>query len=372
MTLIRSFLKLTRLELQTFLVDNDGHEVRQWSMPYRNGRHARILPNGNLSINSLDPDAPRPFWFMNKYGGGIMSELDPVTGEVVRQHKDPLGHHDAHHYGDGTNRILYTSLERLDTQMSAAVQGGLKDTEAPDGSVYADVIREVDDKNNITFEWRASQHLDRDTFPLQPHFPREHWPLINSVFPLEDGNILCSLRSVSAVLIISRQDGQILWHLDSNVVAQQHCASELENGNILLFDNGAFRHDQSFQFSRTLEVDRATKQIVWSWNDGAKERFYSPFMGSVQRLPPFHSGAARGNTLVCESAFGRILEIDDENNVCWEYVSPYLQEYEDAVVRDIFPTESNALFRAYKYTPDQLPWLHHHKGGWLAGLRKFL
>lgn len=335
-------------------------------MPHRNGRHSRLLANGNLSINSIDPDTERPFWFFNKYGGGVMSEVEPESGKVVRQFKDPLAHHDAHHYGDDHGRILYTSLEKLDVGESAKVRGGVPGSEAPDGCVYADVIKEVDGQGNLLFEWKVSEYLPRDAFPLQPTYPREHWPLINSVTPLKDGNILCSLRSVSAVLIISRQDKSILWHLDAKTVAQQHCASELDNGNILIFDNGAFRHHESFQYTRAIEVDRATREIVWSWSDPSKERFYSPFMGSAQRLAKSAPAAVRGNTLLCESAFGRIVEVDDEDNVCWEYVSPFFKEYEEAAVRSVFPSESNALFRAYKYGPERFPWL---RKSWSASLR---
>lgn len=295
-----------------------------------------------------------------------MSEVEPSSGKVVRQFKDPLAHHDAYHYGDERGRILYTSLEKLSEEESAKVQGGVPGSEAPDGRVYADVIREVDNEGCVLFEWKVSEHLPRDAFPLQPAYPREHWPLINSVTPLADGNILCSLRSVSAVLIISRQDKSILWHLDSKTVAQQHCASELDNGNILIFDNGAFRHHESFQFTRAIEVDRLSKKLVWSWNDPSKERFYSPFMGSVQRLAKRIPTSARGNTLICESAFGRIIEVDDEDNVCWEYVNPFFQEYKEDVVRAVFPSESNALFRAYKYGPESFPWL---KSGWSASIR---
>ena len=52
--------------------------------------------------------------------------------------------------------------------------------------------------------------------------------------PLKDGNILASLRSVSAVIIIEKTTGNVIWHLDSTVVSQQHCANELPNGNILV------------------------------------------------------------------------------------------------------------------------------------------
>jgi hypothetical protein len=51
---------------------------------------------------------------------------------------------------------------------------------------------------------------------------------------MADGNILASMRSVSAVVIIEKSTGDIIWHLDSTVVAQQHCANELPNGNILV------------------------------------------------------------------------------------------------------------------------------------------
>ena len=120
---------------------------------------------------------------------------------------------------------------------------------------------------------------------------------------------------------------------------------------ILIFDNGAFRHRESFQYSRGLEVARDTKKIVWQWTDPSKELFYTTFMGGAQRL-------SSGHTLFTESAFGRIVEIDDEGDVCWEYYNPHFAVYEEPHVREVFPGESNALFRSYKYTPEETPWLN--------------
>jgi hypothetical protein len=333
-----------------YLIDSDGGIAHQWSLPWRNGRHARILQNGNLAVNSIDPNGPRPFFFFNKYGGGIMSEVN-AKSKIIRQHRDPYAHHDAHHHGDG--RILYTRMEALSEEDSAAVQGGVPGTEADDGRVWADVAREVDANGNVTWEWSVNKALDKKKFPLQAHYPREHWPLINAIYPLKDGNILMSMRSISAVIIVSKSTGEVIWHLDSSVVAQQHNATELPNGNILIFDNGAFRHRESFQFSRVIEVSRETKEIVWQWKEQSGERFYSPFMGSAQRLE------SSGHTLVCESAFGRVFEIDDEGDVCWEWINPIFKKYTERTLLDVFPSESNALFRAYKYTPEQVPWLRN-------------
>lgn len=202
--------------------------------------------------------------------------------------------------------------------------------------------------------WKAIDHLDPKTFKLQAHYPREHWPLINSVYPLADGNILASLRSVSAVVIISRATGEIIWHLDSTVVAQQHCASELEDGSILIFDNGTFRHHESATYSRVIQVAREDKAIIWEYRDSHPMTFFTPFMGGAQRLQG-------GNTLVTEAAFGRIFEVTDKGEIVWEYVNPDFAGYTGLDAKEIegyFGYPANALFRAYKYAPEEIPWLH--------------
>jgi hypothetical protein len=41
----------------------------------------------------------------------------------------------------------------------------------------------------------------------------------------------------------------------------------LESGNILIFDNGAHRLDDSMPFSRAIEIDPATNEIAWKYQD---------------------------------------------------------------------------------------------------------
>lgn len=328
------------------LVDMAGTVVHEWRPPWRAGRHARILPNGNLAYNGVHPDGPELFPFWEKYRGGVMAELAP-DGTVVREHRDPLAHHDAHHLGDG--RVLYTVLEELGPAASAAVRGGVPGTEHA-GAVYADVITEVDADGTETWRWHAAEHLDPDEYPLGAHYPREHWPLINSVVPMADGTVLASLRSVSAVIVIDRASGKVLRRSAPGTVSQQHHAQELPGGNVLAFDNGVFRPGESVPFSRVVELDPELHEVVWSWRDPQPEAFFTPFMGAVQRLPG-------GNTLITESGFGRLFEVTREGRVCWEYVLPEIGTYADERVRRNFPGPSNALFRAYRYAPDELPWL---------------
>lgn len=280
-----------------------------------------------------------------------MLQVDP-EGNIVQKWEDPLAHHDQNHLDDGT--ILYTTLEALTPEQAATVPGGIPGSEAPDGKMYSDCIKHVDPRTGETlWFWKLIDHIDPSNFPLQPHYTRDHYPLINSVSFLKDGNILASLRSVSAVIIIDRETKQVIWHLDSTVVAQQHHASELEDGSILIFDNGVYRHHESFPYSRIIQVDRASKEIVWQYKDPHAMMFFSPFMGGVQRLK-------NGNTLITEAAVGRIFEVTKEGKICWEYILEDFADYKGLDAEElegIFGYQANAVFRAYKYTPEEVPWL---------------
>lgn len=89
------------------MIENSGKSVHEWNLPYRVGRYARLLSNGNLAVGMKDPDAPAPFPFVsplsstnhvtefqfNKYGGGVYMELSP-DGKAVNEWRDPLGHHE--------------------------------------------------------------------------------------------------------------------------------------------------------------------------------------------------------------------------------------------------------------------------------------
>ncbi|KAF2094037.1 PQQ repeat-containing enzyme [Rhizodiscina lignyota] len=334
------------------LISTAGHEVHRWNLPYRPGRHARILPNGNLAYNGVHPDGPDLFPMFAKYRGGMMMEVDP-QGKVVRCHEDPLAHHDQNQLGNG--EIIYTTLEAVTPEQAASIPGGIPDSEAPDGNIYADCIKHVDGEGKLLWSWKAIEHLDPAKFPLHPHYAREHYPLINSVSILSDGNILASLRSVSGVIIISRETKDVIWHLDSTVVSQQHFASELSpSGDILIFDNGTFRYRESATYSRVIQVSRATKQITWQYKDPNPMTFFSAFMGGAQRL-------ANGNTFITEAAFGRMFEVTPDGKMVWEYVNEDFADYSKLegaeAAQSMFDYPSNAVFRAYKYTPEEIPWL---------------
>ena len=367
------------------LVSTTGQEVHKWTLPYRAGRHARILPDGNLAYNGVHPNPPPMFPMWAKYHGGAMLQVSP-TGDVLREYLDPHAHHDQNHLDNGT--LLYTTLEPL-----SAEEAGVPGSEAPGGTVYADCINLVEPWGasnrssaadfegegpgtgtstgtgtgtgtggaKLLWSWRAIDHLDTQRFPLLADYPREHWPLINSVSFDSEGNIVASLRSTSGVIVISRATGEILWHVGAPVISQQHCAHEISpRGDLLVFDNGVFRPGVPMPFSRAIVVSRETKEVVWEWKDRSTGGlgFFSPFMGSAQKLEG-------GNVLLVEAGTGRILEVTEAGETVWEFVVPQLSDYKsvmgDRELEEMeqmgFAYQSNAIFRAYKYRPEEVPWL---------------
>ena len=190
------------------------------------------------------------------------------------------------------------------------------------------------------WEWRSWEHLDLEVERIIcPSDGREEWTHANSVFEMPDGNILLSFRNTSSIVIIERASGSVTWRLGAPPLSGQHAPHLLANGNILLFDNGPYRLDSSRPFSRVLEIDPATREIVWSYQDSPFFAFFSDRISNAQRLP-------NGNTLINEGSFGRFFEVTPEGDVVWEYVNPYFVGPPKA--------QHNRVARAYRYTAEEI------------------
>jgi uncharacterized protein (UPF0248 family) len=195
------------------------------------------------------------------------------------------------------------------------------------------------------WEWRTWEHLDPVLDGIsEVQAPRTMWAQGNSVEELPDGDILASFRPTSTVVRISRKTGEIVWKLGPPTVAGQHAPTMLGNGNVLIFDNGVHRLDDSMPYSRVIEVNPATNQIVWMYQDRPGWNFFSPRMGGAQRLP-------NGNTLITEASSGRFFEITKDGEVVWEYVNPY---FGTPLFGGPPTSQSNQVFRALRYSAEEI------------------
>ncbi len=329
------------------LIDMHGDVAHAWKMPHRPGREAVLLPNGNLGYNGSNPRSPHLYAAWTMWRGGLFSEVTP-DGKVVWEYEDVTHHHDAQWLPNGN--LMYCAVEPLPKGFAQRIDGGSSRLDLPDGTVYGDVVREVNRAGEIVWQWRACDHLAPESFPIEPCFDRYHWPLINGISEMRDGRVLMSLRTTSGVIAVDRASGGVTLHIPPAILAQQHAPVELDNGNILIFDNGNYRLGMSTPYSRIVEVDPASMSVVWQYADTSKGAFFSAVMGNAQRL-------ANGNTHITEAATGRLFEVTASGEVVWEYIVPQFAEYSDAAARAFKGGQHNSVFKTHRYSRSQIPWL---------------
>ncbi len=124
-----------------------------------------------------------------------------------------------------------------------------------------------------------------------------------------DRALICSL-SLHIVAIVDLEKEEVVWSWGPGELDHPHHPTMLPNGNVLIFDNGQHRG-----YSRIIEVDPSTDEIVWTYTEGPRGKFFSKYQGGNQPLP-------NGNVLITESNDGRAFEVTREGEIVWEFYKP--------------------------------------------------
>jgi len=329
------FSPLPTTNKTVYLIDILGNVVHTWEMPYPPGQSGYLTERGTLFYNGQIPNATHVG--RAPYKGGAALEMD-WQGWILWEVEHPDHNHDGIRLRNGN--VLLICQKPLPDEMAPRVRGGRPGTEYNGGKMDAPYLVEMTTAGNVVWQWHSWDHLDPAEHPMTAvQDDRDVWTVANGVSEMPDGNLLLSFRDISTVVMINRATGAVYWKLGAPPLAGQHAPHLLANGNVLLFDNGPHRLDHSFPFSRVLEIDPATKAIVWKYQETRVADFFSPRLSNAQRLP-------NGNTLINEGWFGRFFEVTREGSVVWEYVNPYFG------VRERFHV--NAVQRAYRYSAEQI------------------
>lgn len=198
-------------------------------------------------------------------------------------------------------------------------------------------IVEVTPKGETVWQWDLLDHYERSDFVMDDLLILDHKILYdvthaNALEVAPDGNILISVRHTDEIIKIDRQTGDIIWRLggsqshnndftyigDSlNGISHQHAPIILDNGNILIFDNGNSRTGES-RVSRAVEYELDEQAMIATlvWEYRTPENHFSPNRGSVQRLD-------NGNTLInFVSRQPNIIEVTPEGEIVLEITLP--------------------------------------------------
>lgn len=131
------------------------------------------------------------------------------------------------------------------------------------------------------------------------------------------GDILIYINHMGLIAIVDIKKEEIIWTWGPGIVNRAHTPTVLENGNILIFDNGMRRG-----YSRVLELNPITKKIEWEYKSDPPELFFSASRSSAQRLP-------NNNVLITESGRGRVFEITRDGEIVWEFYNPKRDKKKD-------------------------------------------
>lgn len=168
---------------------------------------------------------------------------------------------------------------------------------APGANLYTndeDTVLLMDEQGSVLRSWEL---------PGRMHC--EHAELLSS-------GRLAVLCEREALVILERETLEPVWHWGEGVLELPHDPTWLPDGHLLVLDNGTRRG-----YSRVLEVDPEIGEIVWRYPAEHSQSLHSEWRGNSQRSPG-------GNTLICESERGHVLEVTPEGRVVWEFWNPEL------------------------------------------------
>lgn len=295
----------------TQIVDPDGKVVHAWSYtPCFRWDNAALLPDGDLLVVGRDGKRTNE----SRWTEGHHLARFSWDGKL-RWLRRIKAHHDAQLTPEGNISVL-TAEERLlpELRENKPLQvDNLTIVSPDDGSTLeeASLYELLRDAPGFAFEVRRANrdliHSNSIDWMRRPELAAKH-PLYTL------GNVLVCMRHQDSIAMIDWRNKKVVWTWGRGELSGPHDAQVLDNGHVLLFDNGVAR-----KWSRVLELDPLTGKIVWQYQAEDPPTFFTLTRGSNQRL-------ANGNTLIADSDSGYAFEVTPDGTKVWEFLNPNLWE----------------------------------------------
>ena len=329
-------LTTTRGGRDANLVDMEGRVCHRWHAE-EGIAYAYLLANGNLLLRTDPPQEADGAETMGGSSAAIL-ELDWESNEVW-SYGNPFLHHDFERLPNGNTLVLL--WQRIPAEVTAQIQGGFASEDDPE-RMFGDLVEEITRSGASVYQWQSWCHMSDEEDVICPLEARRERSHCNSLNVTAGGDLLVSFRQTSTIGIVDRESGDFRWKWGPGEIKHQHNPTYLENGRVLLFDNGS--HRRGMEYSRVIEVDPETNEIAWEYRGEPAISFYSYNISSAERLP-------NGNTLICEGAPGRIFEVTPSQQIVWEYINPFFLRVNRPTPGN--PSNfTNSVFRAHRYGPD--------------------
>ncbi len=304
------------------LIDMQGRELHRWhSNDEGHWQHAVLLPNGDVIVIVKDRR-------LSRYD----KDSNPIWSVKGRFHHDLWIHGDEIYVLARIARVIDHVHPRSPTLADViqvrSLDGELKREisvlDAIHDSAYRFLLpslaQEKDAQKGRQLDVLHTNHVEVFDGRLADRDPI-----------YAEGNILISMRNINTIAILDGKSSDVVWIWGPTNLTFQHHPTLLDDGHILLFDNG-------FEHSRVIEIDPLSNGLVWQYSP--RSGFFSQTRGSNQRL-------ANGNTLITESDRGYVLEVTSEGEVVWKFANPIVNRKK----------ERQAIWRMTRIDPDTLTFL---------------
>ncbi len=392
-----------------FLLDNCGEIVHTWpdADDQRPGNTAYILPNGNL-IRCKRPASIAGDAIWAGGGGATVEMLDwdnnLIWAYTLNNEFERL-HHDIALVPNGN--VLMVAWQKV--ELEALLQAGRDTSILGETELWYDKVIEFDGSTgDIVWEWHAWDHLVQDFDDTKANFgvvadsPNKidlnfvfpnaipaDWTHINAIdyHPINNQILLC-VPHFNEVWIIDRGNdtdlsagpsGDLRYRWGNPIAYQSGDASDQKlffphdaqwNDDFLtgihpnfdqilvfnnqigpdfsavtFFDHGYEMYTDTFPFNGTTF---GPEDVVENITHPTPTDFFSSGLSSAQCLP-------NGNILMCAGRFGYSVELTPDQEIVWEYVTPFIGGGGSAVQAtqgDLLEINNNLTFRNERYPAD--------------------
>jgi len=390
---------------ETYLINNCGQVVHQWSSTFTPAASVYLLENGNLLRTGKIANDDIGF-------GGVGGKIElfdwnnTLLWEYTYSTNLVSQHHDIFPLPNGNILMLaVTTMTGLE-----AIQAGRDPSLLDMDKLYNEQVLELEpvlgtDQANIVWEWNIKDHLiqdfdaSKDNYGVVANNPQildinylnnakapANWLHFNSMqYNATFDQIILSTRILSEIYIIDHstttaeaashtsgtysKGGDFLYRWGNpeaydhgtstnRILFRQHYPHWIpdgltDEGKIIIFNNGGDRVYSSIDI-----IDPPTSapgvyiydvtdgygpvNPEWTYTDPVLTNFFSTILSSAQRLP-------NGNTLICDGDSGYFFEIDSNKSIVWEYVNP---DATSGIVSQGDIPSFNLVFRVHKFSTD--------------------
>ena len=389
---------------ETYLLNNCGQVVHQWTSTYTPGASVYLLENGNLLRTGKI--ANNNFQF-----GGVGGKIElfdwdnNLIWEYTYTDSTYTQHHDIYPLPNG-NILMIVATVMTEAE---ALQAGRNPANLTQGEVFNEQILEIQpfgtNQANVVWEWNIKDHLvqdfdaTKDNFGVVADNPNRldfnyinatnataNWLHCNSLQynPALDQLVLSS-RIMSEIYIIDHstttaeaatstggtygKGGDFLYRWGNKAAYDKGTSSNqtlfgqhyphwiadglTDAGKIMIFNNGGARAYSSIDIIDPMVTTPGNytydnvngygpTNAEWIYTTPTNTDFFTAILSSGERLP-------NGNTLICDGDSGYFFEIDPAENIVWEYVNP---DATNGIINQGDTASFNLVFRAHKFSFD--------------------